>query len=181
MNADDQLRRLAAAAAEGDDAAIAELVRRTQPAVWQLCTALGSVGETEDLVQDTYLRAVKALPSYRGDAPVRIWLLAIARRTCADHVRRRQRQRRLMQRLESEAIARPTGSTSVHGLAPVATEELLAALDPDRREAFVLTQLVGLSYEEAAGVAGCPIGTIRSRVARARADLLGLVELAAGQ
>lgn len=181
MSTDDELRHLAAAAAEGDDAAVAELVRRTQPAVWQLCTALGSVGETEDLVQDAYLRAVKALPAYRGDAPVRIWLLAIARRTCADHVRRRQRQRRLMQRLESEAIARPAESASVHGLAPATTEELLRALDPDRREAFVLTQLVGLSYEEAAGVAGCPIGTIRSRVARARADLLGLVELAAGQ
>lgn len=181
MNAEDELRHLAAAAAEGDDVAVAELVRRTQPAIWQLCTALGSVGETEDLVQETYLRAVKALPTYRGDAPVRVWLLSIARRTCADHVRRRQRQRRLMQRLETEVAARGADSPSVHGLAPAATEELLAALDPDRREAFVLTQLVGLSYEEAAGVAGCPIGTIRSRVARARADLLGIVELAAGQ
>ena len=52
------------------------------------------------------------------------------------------------------------------------TEDLLVGLDPDRREAFVLTQVVGLSYEEAAEVLGCPIGTIRSRVARARADLL---------
>ncbi len=181
VSTDDQLRHLAAAAAEGDGAALAELVRQTQPAVWQLCTALGSHGETEDLVQDTYLRAVKALPTYRGDAPVRIWLLAIARRTCADHVRKRQRQRRLMQRLESEAAARRADAPPVHGLAPAATDDLLAALDPDRREAFVLTQLVGLSYEEAAGVVGCPIGTIRSRVARARADLLGLVELAAGQ
>jgi RNA polymerase sigma-70 factor (ECF subfamily) len=48
-------------------------------------------------------------------------------------------------------------------------------LAADRREAFVLTQLVGLSYEEAAAVAGCPIGTIRSRVARARADLMTMV------
>lgn len=181
MTADDELRRLAAAAAEGDDVAVGELVRRTQPVVWQLCTALGSTGETEDLVQETYLRAVKALPTYRGDAPVRVWLLAIARRTCADHVRRRQRQRRLLQRLESEAAARRADTPSVHGLAPAATDELLAAIDPDRREAFVLTQLVGLSYDEAAGVVGCPIGTIRSRVARARADLLGLVELASGQ
>ena len=55
--------------------------------------------------------------------------------------------------------------------APTVTEDVLAALHPDRREAFVLTQLVGLGYEEAAVVVGCPIGTIRSRVARARADL----------
>ena len=49
--------------------------------------------------------------------------------------------------------------------------DLLARLDADRREAFVLTQLLGLPYAEAAEVAGCPVGTIRSRVARARADL----------
>ena len=50
-----------------------------------------------------------------------------------------------------------------------AVADLLARLDPDRREAFVLTQLLGLPYAEAAEVAGCPVGTIRSRVARARA------------
>ena len=49
---------------------------------------------------------------------------------------------------------------------------LLDVLDHDRREAFVLTQLVGLSYAEAADVCGCPVGTIRSRVARARGDLV---------
>jgi RNA polymerase sigma-70 factor (ECF subfamily) len=54
----------------------------------------------------------------------------------------------------------------------VALQELLAALDAERREAFVLTLLVGLSYAEAADVAGCPVGTIRSRVARARDDLV---------
>lgn len=53
-----------------------------------------------------------------------------------------------------------------------AVADLLDRLDPDRREAFVLTQLLGLSYAEAAEVAGCPVGTIRSRVARARADLV---------
>jgi DNA-directed RNA polymerase specialized sigma24 family protein len=52
---------------------------------------------------------------------------------------------------------------------------LLAALDPDRRAAFVLTQLLGCSYAEAAAVCDCPIGTIRSRVARAREDLDGML------
>jgi RNA polymerase sigma-70 factor (ECF subfamily) len=54
-------------------------------------------------------------------------------------------------------------------------DDLLALIDADRREAFVLTQMVGLSYEDAAAVVGCPIGTIRSRVARARADLVQIV------
>jgi RNA polymerase sigma-70 factor (ECF subfamily) len=69
------------------------------------------------------------------------------------------------------------GSRHRQGLADrtaegVVVADLLARLDPDRREAFVLTQLLGLSYAEAAEVAGCPVGTIRSRVARARADLI---------
>ena len=54
----------------------------------------------------------------------------------------------------------------------VAAQDVLDRLEPERREAFVLTQLIGLPSAEAAEVVGCPIGTIRSRVARARADLV---------
>jgi RNA polymerase sigma-70 factor (ECF subfamily) len=165
---DDPLGECAAAAAEGDNVAVAELVRRTEQAVWQVCAVLGSEGEVEDLVQETYLRALRALPRFRGEAPVRLWLLSIARRTCADHVRRRQRQRSLHDRLTAMAVSDSSLPDAV-GTPP--TLELLHRLDPDRRKAFVLTQLGGLSYEEAAAVVGCPIGTIRSRVARARADL----------
>ena len=93
------LQRYVDATREGDGVALGELVRRTQPAVWQVCAALGSAGEEEDLVQETYLRALRALHSYRGEAPVTVWLLSIARRVCADHVRRRQRRRRLADRL----------------------------------------------------------------------------------
>jgi RNA polymerase sigma-70 factor (ECF subfamily) len=68
-----------------------------------------------------------------------------------------------------------TESRGLRGADPaesVALRGLLDVLDPDRREAFVLTQVVGLSYAEAADVCNCPVGTIRSRVARARADLV---------
>jgi RNA polymerase sigma-70 factor, ECF subfamily len=163
----DPLREIAAAAAEGDNVAVAQLVRATQDRVMRLCSALGSAGEEDDLVQETYLRALGSLPTYRGEAPVQIWLLSIARRVCADHVRRRQRQRRLIDR-----IARYTIERSV--AAPEISPDLLAQLDDDRREAFVLTQLVGLSYDETAEIIGCPIGTIRSRVSRARGDLIEL-------
>jgi RNA polymerase sigma-70 factor (ECF subfamily) len=54
----------------------------------------------------------------------------------------------------------------------------VAALPPERREAFVLTQVVGLSYDEAATVCTCPVGTIRSRVARARSDLIAAIRAA---
>ena len=55
-------------------------------------------------------------------------------------------------------------------------DELVGRLDRDRRDAFVLTQLVGLSYADAAAVCGCPVGTIRSRVARARDDLFAALD-----
>jgi RNA polymerase sigma-70 factor, ECF subfamily len=166
----DPLLALLEAAREGDDRALGELVRRTQPAVWGVCRALGSAGDEEDLVQETYLRATGAMSRYRGDAPVRVWLLAIARHVCADHVRRRQRHRRLSERLRSMAVEEAQSG-------PSTTDDLVELLDPDRREAFVLTQLAGLSYEEAAAAIGCPIGTVRSRVARARADLLEMVRI----
>jgi RNA polymerase sigma-70 factor (ECF subfamily) len=168
MFGEDPLEHLLAAAAEGDDRAFAALVRRTQPSVWRLCSLLGSPGgerDVEDLVQETYLRALRAMPTYRGEAPVLPWLLSIARRVCADDVRRRRRERRLVGRLVASAGAEDAQGPHT----PI--DDIIGALEPDRREAFVLTQLLGLSYQEAAAVLDCPIGTIRSRVARARADL----------
>ncbi len=163
----DPLAALLEAALDGDDRAVGELVALTQPAVWRLCELLGSAGEVEDVVQDVYLRALGSLPTYRGDAPVLPWLLAIARNVCADHVRRRQRQRRLLARMRATAVE---AALTV----PVPVDDLLAGLGAERREAFVLTQMLGLSYDDAAIVAGCPTGTIRSRVARARAELFAV-------
>jgi RNA polymerase sigma-70 factor (ECF subfamily) len=160
----DPLRRHVEAAIEGDDVAFAALVRSTQPAVWRLCTSLGSPGVEEDLVQETYLRAIKSLPGFRFEVPFQGWLLSIARRVCADDVRRRTRQRRLSDRLDRLAGDAVTVDNE-------SIDDLLDGLEPDRRDAFVLTQVMGLSYEEAAAVMSCPIGTVRSRVARARADL----------
>lgn len=175
MTPPDELRPLADAAAAGDDRALEALVRATQPLVWRTCTLLGSAGEEEDLVQETYLRALRALRSYRGEAPVGAWLFAIARNVCADHVRRRARRTRLVERLR----AQPPG-TAASGEADT-LEDMLAALPDERREAFVATQVVGLSYAEAAAALGCPVGTIRSRVARARHDLVAMVRAAEAQ
>jgi RNA polymerase sigma-70 factor (ECF subfamily) len=168
VTATDPLRPLVDAAREGDDLAVSELVRRTQPDVWRLCTALGSPGEEQDLVQETYLRALRSLPSYRGEAPVRAWLLRVARNVCADHVRRRERHRRLVERVRPLALDAVSPDHA-------SVDDLLDVLGTDRREAFVLTQMLGLSYEEAAAALDCPIGTVRSRVARARAELLAEV------
>ena len=65
--------------------------------------------------------------------------------------------------------------TVADGSSRVELDVILGQLDDDRRAAFVLTQVLGLHYDEAADVLGCPIGTIRSRVARARNDLVEMM------
>jgi RNA polymerase sigma-70 factor (ECF subfamily) len=165
----DDLQQTAADAAAGDPLAAARLVRETQSDVWRLCAALGDPGSADDLTQETYLRAFGSLHRFEGRSSLRTWLLAIARRVCADAIRSRRRRRLTLVR-DPETLERPSLTDSPAEHAGVL--DLLARLDADRREAFVLTQLLGLSYAEAADVAGCPVGTIRSRVARARADLV---------
>lgn len=120
----------------------------------------------DDLTQEVFLRAVAAAPRFRGEASARTWLLSIARRTAADEIRRRQRRRRLPESPPAE-VADPAGQ--------LALTDLLTGLRAERREAFVLTQVLGLSYAEAAEACGVPVGTIRSRVSRARDELLTLL------
>jgi RNA polymerase sigma-70 factor, ECF subfamily len=165
----DELTSLARAAGRGDGAALAGFVQQTQGEGWRLCAYLAGPDSADDLSQETYLRAIPALRRFRGDAPARVWLLTIARRACAAEIRTRSRDRRLTARL---AVTGGTlGQPPARPGAQAAADELVAALEPDRRAAFVLTQLLGCSYAEAAAVCGCPVGTIRSRVARAREDL----------
>jgi RNA polymerase sigma-70 factor (ECF subfamily) len=165
----DELTQMALAAATGDRVAVAAFVRRTQPEVWRVCARLGGREEADDLTQEVYLRALPALARFRADASARTWLLQVTRHVCADHVRRTTRRRalrdRLVQRGERD-VSEPARTGEVD------LEDAIAGLDEDRRLAFVLTQVAGLSYAEAADVCDVPIGTIRSRVARARSDLL---------
>jgi RNA polymerase sigma-70 factor (ECF subfamily) len=159
----DETTILALRARRGDAAAAAAFVRATQADVWRLCAALGSRDTADDLTQEAYARAFGSLHRFEGRAAARTWLLTIARRVCADAIRSAQRDRRRPV-VEVRQAADPAGV--------VTARALIGALEPDRREAFVLTQLLGLSYAEAADVCSCPVGTIRSRVARARADLV---------
>jgi RNA polymerase sigma-70 factor (ECF subfamily) len=166
----DTLTRLALDARAGDRAALDQLVEGAYAQVWRLCARLVDEQCADDLAQDALLRAVRALPTFRAEASARTWLLAIARNTCMDELRMRTRRRRRDAALVAGVARRRDLTTDAGHQADVT--DMLGRLAPNRREAFVLTQLLGLSYDEAAQVCGCPPGTIRSRVARARADLL---------
>lgn len=151
---------LARAAVDGDRDALDRFVRVIQADVWRFCVHLTRPGDAEDLAQESLMRVVTYLPRWeRG--PVLTWVLGVTRNVCREHVRQRISRR-------TDPVAEPvTGAApDVYGI--VESTQLLAALPADQREAIVLTQLIGLPYAEAARVVGCPIGTIRSRVARGR-------------
>jgi RNA polymerase sigma-70 factor (ECF subfamily) len=168
----DDLTRLALAAGDGDRQALASFVRASQGEVWRLCAHLVDRQSADDLTQEVYLRAVPALARFRGDSSARTWLLTIARRTCADALRRTIRQRRLSERLGALTTKEQLLTPGDAGSAGQELDGLVAGLDLDRRTAFVMTQLLGMSYAEVAQVCDVPVGTIRSRVSRARADLV---------
>jgi len=160
---------LVAGARRGDPRAVEELARTTAPEVWRFLAHLVGIDAADDLTQETYLRAFGALRRFRGDSTVRTWLLSIARRVAADELRRRAR-RPAGDPLPPEAPGDPDPAGEV------GARDLLRRLTPERREAFVLTQIAGLGYAEVAVLCGCPIGTVRSRVARARDDLVGMMD-----
>lgn len=169
----EDLTALALAAGRGDRHALERFVRAVQGDVWRYCRHLIGPAAADDVTQDTFARAIRSLPSFEARSSARTWIFSIARRACADWIRSQQRAARLRNKLElvaEDTDSRPTG----HG--QVDLDLLVGELSNDRREAFVLTQVVGMSYEEVAQVCGCPVGTIRSRVSRARLDLLHLVD-----
>ena len=166
MDADD-LEALAARAAAGDGVAFAAFVRATQTDVRRFCASFVDPDSADDLAQETFVQAHRALPRYDGRATVRTWLLGIARHVCLTEIRSRTRRRRLWRDQHRLAQSDPTGAIDLW--------DCVRRLPPERREAFVLTQLLGFSYEETADVCRCPVGTIRSRVARARDDLRAAV------
>ena len=172
----DDLTALALAAGRGDSDAMATFIRDGQQEVRSFCAYLVDSEIADDLTQETFLRAFRALPGFRGDSSARTWLLAIARRVCMDELRRRSRQRRRESPMPVLGDREPLAADDTN---EIEVQELLSHLPEDRRTAFVLTQITGLSYEDAAQACGVPVGTIASRVARARRDLieaLGLVQ-----
>ncbi len=161
------LEALALRAAAGDRDAFEFVCRALQDDIWRYCHAVtGDRDLAFEATQETFLRSVTAIRRYRGDAPVRLWLLVLARRA-AWQTRRLHRRR-----LDLPGFASIPDTADQGSLGHVEVEALIAGLPEAQREAFVLTQLLGLPYEDAAQVAGCAIGTIRSRVHRARDRLI---------
>lgn len=169
--------RLALDARDGDPLKADRFVRALHQDVWRYVAYLSADTQADDdLTQDVFLRALAALPRFEGRSSARTWLLSIARRTVVDSIRHAAARPRLSDRHDWQTAAEQAQPYDVPGFEDgIALAELLATIPSERRDAFVLTQLLGLPYADAAEAIGCPIGTVRSRVARARTSLIALL------
>lgn len=172
--ADEPVTRLALAARDGDPEAVERFVRALHRDVLRYVAHLSADPQAaDDLAQDTFLRALGSLHRFEGRSSARTWLLSIARRTVVDSLRHAAARPRLSDRDDWQAAAEQAQPRGLPGFDDgIALAELLDGIPAERREAFVLTQLLQQPYAEAAAAIGCPVGTVRSRVARARATLI---------
>ncbi len=169
----DYVTDLALRAGRGDKAALSEFIRETQDDVWRLLAHLAGPEHADDLTQETYLRVLGALPRFAARSSARTWLLSLARRAWIDSVRHDMaRPRKSAAEYDDVAALEPSMDNPNTWSELIDARALLDALPAERREALILTQVLGYTYEEAAKISGVRVGTIRSRVARARRDLI---------
>ncbi len=175
---DESTTAWALAARGGDTDAVEHFVRALHRDVHRYVAHLCADPQAvDDLAQDTFLRALGSLHRFEGRSSARAWLLSIARRAVIDSYRYAAARPRLSDVPDWQVAVELAQPQNLPGFDDgIALLDLLGSLPDDRREAFVLTQLVGLPYAEAAEVSDCPIGTVRSRVARARATLMDLLD-----
>jgi RNA polymerase sigma-70 factor (ECF subfamily) len=182
------------AAQRGDSAAFGTLVTVHQRQLFNVCfRTLGNAEDAADATQDALLSAFRGLKSFNGSASgLRGWLLKIAVNTCYDQLRRRRR--RPVESLDAVAGADVESETSAaerlpdpgrgpeqHSMSAETARTIQTALDrlpADQRLTVVLCDVQGLSYEEAARVMSVELGTVKSRLSRARAQLRDLLAAA---
>lgn len=172
-------RELVARVQRGDLAAFDLLVRKYQHKVAGLIARyVHDWDEVQDVAQETLVRAYRAIASFRGDAQFSTWLHRIAVNAAKNHLVARQR-RPSADGIEPEdaeqfesALSLREGATPERELLRQELEQTVLAaveaLPPELREAITLREVEGLSYEEIAARMGCPVGTVRSRIFRAR-------------
>jgi RNA polymerase sigma-70 factor, ECF subfamily len=181
---------LVARCAEGDQAACAELVVEHQRMVYQLSFhLLGNRDEALDLSQDVFMRVFRTLPQFRGHSQLRTWIYRIV----VNQARNRQRWWRRRHRASQvsldqhlETHAEPSGNPRVAPDNVLAQKRLasqlrraLDALPFDQRSVIVLREIDGLSYDEIAFSLGVTLGTVKSRLTRARRALRDVLQEAA--
>lgn len=171
---------LVARSKNGDIDAFEELVSRYERKIYSVTYRLmGNHEDASDFAQEAFLRAFQAMPSFRGEASFLTWISRIATNVCRDELRKRYRT--VTESLD-EKITLEEGEVSKQFASPEMgpaelfeqkefqekIQELISSLSPEFRLALVLRDIQGYSYEEIAEQLECSLGTIKSRINRAR-------------
>ena len=160
-------------AQQGNAAAFESLVREHQTRLYHTCLRmLANPDDARDMAQDILVKVWRSLPSFKGDSSFSTWLYRIAVNTCLDELRRRKKARQTSMEALAESGWEPSDPEAERLLDRALNRELihkaLNELQEDFRAVIVLRDVDGLSYEEIAEVLECPVGTVRSRLNRAR-------------
>jgi len=164
----------------GDARAFEELVTTHQHRVFGVALRmLGSAAEAEEVAQETFIRAHRSLAEFRGDARLSTWLYTIVSRLCLNRLASGDRRavrggEEILLRVADERGGPDAGAE--RGELEAALHRAIAELPEERRVVIVLRDLEGLSYEEIAQALSLELGTVRSRLHRARTDLRDKLE-----
>lgn len=172
-------QELVARVQQGDKKAFDLLVLKYQLRVSKLVSRfLRNQSDVPDVVQDAFIKAYRAIPNFRGDSAFYTWLYRIAINTAKNHLvaQSRKSPANSIDAQEAEDYGasewlKEYASPEREALASeleATIHQAMGDLPPDLREAITLREIEGLSYEEIAAVMDCPIGTVRSRIFRAR-------------
>jgi len=163
-------RALVEALRSGDPQAPRLLIERFQGVVFGLCfRMLGHRQDAEDVMQETFVRALRGFSGFENDRPLRPWLLGIAANRCRTSLGRRTRRPTVVETAEEPADHR-AGLADPDDLAGE-LERALGKLRPEYRLVFALFHEQSLAYEEISLAVGRPIGTVKTWLHRARAEL----------
>ena len=187
MSNEEQLDdQLVERAQKGEKRAFELLVRKYQYKIIQLVSRLVGDGDAADVAQETFIKAYRALNGFRGQSQFYTWLYRIGINTAKNHLvsRGRRPSDHDIDVQDAEQYGHTQHLSDVDTPeAQVLTEEIktkvaetIASLPQDLRQAITLRELEGLSYEEIAEVMDCPIGTVRSRIFRAREAIDSVVK-----
>lgn len=179
MHLDDKL--LVEKSRAGDLDAFEELVKRYEGKVYTVAYRfVGNHADASDLAQETFVRVYQSLPGFRGESSFATWLYRIAANVCRDDLRKKQRR----QKVSLDEIMEQPGGYAHPASTDIGPEEAmeqletrtavqvcLNSLSEEHRLVLVMREVQGLSYEEIAAVLGCSLGTVKSRINRARQAL----------
>jgi RNA polymerase sigma-70 factor, ECF subfamily len=156
-------------ARRGELAAFEQLVREFQADVYRFAWHLTRDRDlADDVTQDAFLRAFRFIDGFRGDRKFGSWLFSITRNCAMDSLRRRRFPLLHEQDREMEGSV---GDAAAH----VELDEALRSISTEHRETFLLVEVFGLNYQEASDVLGIAVGTVKSRMFRARKALCAAI------